>query len=321
MANSTGIEWTDASSNPVRYRAKATGRDVWACVKRSPGCAHCYSEAMARRFGRGGPFTKAVTAGVEPYLCETECGRLLRSKKLAGRRVFLGDMTDVFGEWVPDGLLDRLFSGVLEVRTDVTFQVLTKRADRMREYLSWRWGGGRIPARNVWCGASVEDQQRADERIPELLKTPAAVRFLSVEPLIGPVDLARLCLPDRSGWWNALDGRLTVKATSDAGQEFWAETEKPITGRIGWVIVGGESGPGARPFQLDWARAIQAQCDAAGVPWFFKQAGSNARDWTRGDPPNHEPPELVPLRLRDRKGGDLEELPASLRVREFPGEG
>jgi protein gp37 len=147
------------------------------------------------------------------------------------------------------------------------------------------------PIPSVWLGTSVENQECADQRIPHLLKVPAAVRFLSCEPLLGPVNPTRLWLPDRSGWWNALDGRLTVKATTDAGQEFWAETEKSITGRINWVIVGGESGPGARPFELDWARSIQDQCDAAGVPLFVKQ-DSGRRPSQQG---------RIPLELWNRK--------------------
>jgi protein gp37 len=338
VAQKTGIEWTDVSSNPLKYRDRATGKDVWACVKTSPGCAHCYSEALAERFDRGGPFTSAAMEKVEPYLCEKELMRLLGSKTLTGKRVFLCDMTDVFGDWVSDEMLDKLFA-VLALRADVTFQVLTKRAERMKAYfatpcrlalihviqplLSHRMPCS-LPLPNVWLGASVENQATADERIPHLLATPAAVRFLSCEPLLGPLDLTRLWLADKSGWWNGLDGRLTCKAVSVAGQELWAETEQPLSPRVDWVIVGGESGAGARPMHLDWARAIIRQCRAANTAVFCKQLGSAATDEVNGLAGAglvvpEEAAGLVSLRLRDRKGGDMEEWPSDLRVREFPG--
>lgn len=222
MPNKTAIQWTDYTSNPLRYR-DAQGRDVWACVRVSPGCAHCYAATLARRYGRGGAFTADEMAGLEPYLDDRELRRLLRSKALDGRRVFVCDMTDCFGEWVSDSLLDRLFA-VFALRPDVTFQVLTKRPERMLRYLTdespcgpWEgappasrasrigWaaqdalGEARMidefmpdwPLPNVWLGVSCEYQRQADARIPLLLETPAVVRFLSCEPLLGPLDLRR----------------------------------------------------------------------------------------------------------------------------------
>lgn len=217
MAQATSIEWTDFTANPLKYRDKETGRVVWACVKHSPGCGHCYAESLALRYGRGGPFTKAEMAKVEPFLDEKELGQLLKSPKLIGKRCFIGDMTDVFGDLVPDAFLVELFA-VFAARPDVTFQVLTKRADRMRKLLnrsdfdeamaqaigdlelsdeqhdaaidsSW-------PLPNVWLGCSVENQEQADKRIPALLATPAAVRFLSCEPLLGPIRLDGPAFPD-----------------------------------------------------------------------------------------------------------------------------
>ena len=183
-------------------------------------------------------------------------------------------MTDIFGDWVPFELLDRLFA-VFALRPDITFQVLTKRPERMAEYLLTRFRTARVSERacmmgtadqraslvepnfrpwpfpNVWLGCSVENQQAADERIPHLLKCPAAVRFLSVEPMIGPVEFS------------------DVSQRSDA----LAQLGKKALSGIDWTIVGGESGHGARPMHPDWTRSIRDQCKAAGVAFFFKQWG------------------------------------------------
>src|SRR5262245_8975140 len=121
----TSIQWTDYTSNPIKYRRKSDGKTVWGCVKVSPGCAHCYAEAIALRFDRGKVFNAANMEELEPFTDEDELRTLLTSKKLSGKRVFVGDMTDVFGEWIPDKMLDRLFA-VFALRPDVTFQVLTK---------------------------------------------------------------------------------------------------------------------------------------------------------------------------------------------------
>lgn len=320
MANKTGIEWTDASSNPIRYRDKATGKDVWACVKYSPGCARCYAESIALRFKKGGPFTKAQMEKVEPYVSDEELGRLLRSKKLAGQRVFLGDMTDVFGEWVSDEQLDRLFA-VMALRGDVTFQVLTKRADRMRTYVerlsrsidplesaardmgyTFEFRGLGLlpwPIPNVWLGTSVEDQQRADERIPELLKVPAAVRFLSVEPLLSAVNLDNALLPSLG----ELRGLLRID---------WKAAPK-----VDWLIVGGESGPHARPCNVEWVRSIVRQCRDTGTACFVKQLGRKPCGYANNDE-TATIRSFNPLQLADRKGASMEEWPDDLRVRQFP---
>src|SRR3990167_9465369 len=170
--NETSIAWTDYSSNPLRYR-DAAGKTVWACVHASPGCLHCYAEATAKRFHHGVDFTMPNMRGLTPFLDEKELHTLLKAPGLSGKRVFLGDMTDLFGEWVPEGMLDMLLK-VICIRDDVTFQLLTKRANRMRGYFQGlqlasllgpmgpkprRW-----PLSNLWLGVSVEDQRRADER-------------------------------------------------------------------------------------------------------------------------------------------------------------
>jgi protein gp37 len=257
--NKTPIEWTTFSANPIKYR-DPSGAVVWGCVHASPGCQHCYSEALAKRYGRGGPFNVQVMNTLTPFLDDAECHKMRTAKiiggvPVAGSRCFIGDMTDIFGEWVPDDLLNRLFSQTLEMRTDVTWQLLTKRAERMQRYLSWRWGDGRIPSRHIHIGVSVEDQKRADERIPLLLQTPAAVRFISAEPLLAHVNLVQF---------------MAANYISQGGRQWIG------AGGIGWVIVGGESGSGARPFDLAWARSIVEQCQSAHVPVFVKQVGSKA---------------------------------------------
>ncbi len=335
--NKTAIEWTDLSVNPLKYR-DASGKAVWGCTKTSPGCGHCYSEAMARRFGRGGPFTVEAMRGLTPYLDEQELRRMLTCNPAAGKRCFVGDMTDVFGEWVPDELLDRLFA-VFALRADVTWQVLTKRAERMRRYLATPgrngcWGQPayelakaagwitspldenwvpvrdrliRPPLQNVWLGASIEDQQRADERIPHLLKAPAAVRFLACEPLLGPIEFS------------------DVSRRSDAVSQLG----KQALDGIDWVIVGGESGGDARPCHVAWIRSLVEQCKAVMVPCFVKQLGSDPVHGP-GDGFPHVPGDVTRpkttgdgygtyhVALKDRKGGSPEEWPADLRVRQFP---
>jgi protein gp37 len=294
MAQETTIEWCDATSNPLKYRDRATGETVWGCLKTSPGCAHCYSEAIAQRFDRGGPYTRATMDGLEPFLDDKELRQLLRSKKLTGKRVFLGDMTDVFGEWVPDELLDRLFA-VMALRPDVTFQILTKRAERTARYYARltemqdrglvrfiespfaaalrdvsRLAGHPLPGnaplmvidnwplKNLWLGVSVENQAAADERIPHLLATPAGVRFLSCEPLLGPVDLTPWIDFDKgfgAGW----------EAVADDGATRYYRPP------IHWVICGCESGHGRRPMEEAWATSLAQQCETAGVAFFMKQ--------------------------------------------------
>lgn len=215
MALKSAIEWTDATWNPV------TG-----CTKISPGCAHCYAEAITLRFGRGGAFLP----GKSTIRCHPD--RLqLPLKWKSPRRIFVNSMSDMFHEEIPLGFIRQVFEVMGEADRH-TFQVLTKRHERLRAlapHLEW--------PPNVWVGVSVENQYWADRRVPALLEVPAAVRFLSVEPLLKQVSLG------------------------------------PFLDYIQWVIVGGESGPKARAMQPDWARKIRDDCLAAEVPFFFKQWG------------------------------------------------
>jgi len=214
MAQLSSIEWTDATWNPV------TG-----CTKVSPGCKFCYAERMAKRLqAMGQPrYRNGFLTTLQEDLLEAPLGWA------KPRRVFVNSMSDLFHEAVPADFIAGVF-GVMERASWHVFQVLTKRAERLAELapdLPW--------PRNVWMGVSVESAEFT-WRIAHLRRVPAAVRFLSVEPLLGPI--ARL----------------------------------PLRG-VDWVIVGGESGPGARPMRPEWARAIRDRCVAAEVPFFFKQWG------------------------------------------------
>ena len=264
MSDKTAIEWTDATWNPIR-----------GCSRVSDGCRHCYAETVANRFkGEGQPYEGLIAKGGQWNGKIVEIDDLIDQplRWRRPRRIFVNSMSDLFHENVPDDTIDRIFA-VMAVAERHTFQVLTKRPERMRSYLSqdrrrewadWAvnlWGGVDSDALhdaimaddkvlpNVWLGVSVEHQKAADERIPHLLATPAAVRWISAEPLLGPVDLD--CWPETGCSRN------------------WLDEE----GGIDWVVVGGESGPHARPMHPEWARSLRDQCAAAGVPFLFKQWG------------------------------------------------
>jgi len=233
------IEWTDATWSPV------TG-----CTKVSPGCTHCYAETLTERFHGKGSFA-------DVKLHHDRLDAPLHWRK--PRRVFVNSMSDMFHDAVPDEFITAVFD-VMRRTPQHTYQILTKRHGRMRVLMRTA-----VPLPNVWLGASVEDQKRADLRIPALLDTPAAVRFLSCEPLLGPVDLRQAA--------------------------------------VNWVIIGGESGPGARPMDLDWARFLIRQCRDAGTAVFVKQLGSV---WARAH------------KAASSKGSDPGEWPEDLCVRQFP---
>lgn len=284
MADRSKIEWTNATWNPI------TG-----CSVVSPGCTNCYAMALAGTRLRHHPSRAGLTRETKAGPVWTGDVRLnaewldqpLRWKR--PRRIFVCAHGDLFHEAVPDEWIDRVFA-VMALAPQHTFQVLTKRAARMREMLravkrpglpervisvlSRRAMAGEISKTdyenacrrpttslpNVWLGVSAEDQARADERIPHLLATPAAVRFISAEPLLGPIDLVQAMTTDdalRVLVGNKLDGH-----------------PRDARGSIHWVIVGGESGPGARPMHPDWARQLRDQCEQAGIPFFFKQWGT-----------------------------------------------
>jgi len=316
----SSIEWTDAVWNPVR-----------GCSKVSAGCTNCYAMKQAHRFsgpgqpyeglthvvkGKGPQWTGAVRT--VPEMLE----RPLRWRK--PRRVFVNSMSDLFHPDVPDEFVDQVFA-VMALTPQHTYQILTKRPERMAHYFlpigqtnrsDWVWvqmasilNRHRLaypewPLPNVWLGTSVEDQAAADERIPHLLRCPAAVRFLSCEPLLGPVDLRKLTKGD----YTAHPAGAEVYTLE--GMYAIPDHDWDAPGRIDWVIPGGESGPGARPCDVEWIRGLVQQCRAAGVAPFVKQLGAEAYT-SDGLGPQF-------LDLRDPKGGDPSEWPEDLRVREFP---
>lgn len=230
------IEWTDETWNPV------TG-----CTKVSQGCKHCYAERMATRLaGRAG--YPAVPHQFDVTLHPERLDDPLTWKK--PRRVFVNSMSDLFHKDVPFDFIQRVFF-VMAHSPQHTFQILTKRPEIMHEFMGWV-APLYIKLPNVWLGVSVEDQKAADERIPWLLKTPATIRFVSYEPALGPIDFE----PWLSGKFSGEEYRLQRRGNM-----------------LDWVIVGGETGPGARPAHPDWFRSVRDQCQAAGVPFFFKQWG------------------------------------------------
>jgi len=221
MGSFSKIEWTTHTFNPW-----------WGCTKVSDGCKFCYAEALSNRYGYSfwGPKNPRRVMSenhwLEPAKWDAEAARLG-----VRYRVFCASMADVFEDDAPVGQLARLWSVIRET-PNLDWQLLTKRPHLIEDKLPADWGDGYA---NVWLGASVEDD-RVLERIEHLAAVPAVVHFLSVEPLIGPID------------------------------------ELPL-GNIQWVIVGGESGPKARPLSEEWVRSIHRQCCAAHVPFFFKQWG------------------------------------------------
>jgi protein gp37 len=309
--NKTSIEWTHRPEtggaaggftwNPIRavqidHEVNPARRSGTFCTRISPGCTHCYASSINKRFGNGLEYTVPNLEKVEFFIDEKILAEPLRRKKPA--TIFVGDMFDLFHEAIPGELIWRV---LIECRNETrhTFQILTKRTERMREMMSF---AAVFAQPNIWLGTSVESQKYADERIPLLLQTPAAVRFLSVEPMLEAVDLENL--PSASGIGRYLN------CLSNAG----ADPGAIIPSKIDWVICGGESGPGARPFNLAWAESLQEQCKAAGVAFFMKQAGS-APTW---DPEcGIKTQEFL---CTDSKGGDPSEWPEHLRVRQFPAE-
>jgi protein gp37 len=284
----TKIEWTEKTWNPIV-----------GCSIVSPGCTNCYAMKMAARIERmgGAPqydgTTKPSRAGAvwtgKVTLAEKALLEPLKRKKPT--MYFVNSMGDLFHEDVPDDWIDRVFA-VMALCPQHTFQVLTKRSARMRAYctkmfvevdewdrieiaavglgatLDQALDAGNLfdkPLPNIWLGVSAEDQTRADERIPDLLDTPAAVRFVSVEPLLGAIDLRKL-EQSRHGYTDSLRGYMQ-------GGSGCAKAERR---RIDWVIVGGESSKGARPMHPDWARSLRDQCAEADVAFFFKQWGEYA---------------------------------------------
>lgn len=374
----TKIQWTDRTWNPVR-----------GCSRVSPGCDNCYAMGQARRFaGPGRPYEGLTTlrngkvdwSGVARFVPSALSEPLSWRKP---QRVFVNSMSDLFHHSVTDEEIAAVF-GVMAARRHLTFQVLTKRAKRMREWFEWvdqteeacqviACQAARVlypndrgahlsfehhcaeewPLPNVHLGVSAENQETADERIPDLLATPAAVRFVSAEPLLGPTNLRGHLLAGvdpgacancgRGHGFTRCPNTGGVALTRDHGTGVRCDRFVRRNG-VHWVIIGGESGRGARPFEVAWARQVVEQCRSAGVPCFVKQLGrfpmarapvgvgpgvlqddlAIMREWPSGTrfgnqtglPPWNGRQAL----LTDRKGGDMAEWSNDLRVRQFPGE-
>ncbi len=334
----TTIAWTNTTWNPLR-----------GCTRVSEGCRNCYAERVAARFaGPGQPYEGTVTGkgrwSGHVRLVHEHLGDPLRWTR--PRMVFVNSMSDLFHESVPDEFIAAVF-GVMASSSRHTFQVLTKRPERMRSWFEWIAAQAREledivgetppagrgeasacgimasslvtddrmlrpayhaawPLPNVWLGVSVEDQAAADTRIPLLLSTPAAIRWISAEPLLGQVDL--------SAWVRPSWGELRPSAMGGSA--------RPLMPPLDWVVVGGESGPGARPCNVEWIRGVVAQCRAGARPCFVKQLGACFADSVNGvaGPQACVPPEYgrPVTRLEHPKGGDPAEWAADLRVREYP---
>ncbi len=274
--DATAIALKKGYTSLVQIAERMAGRVGQHCEHVSPGCEHCYAETNNHRClpgnGTGLPYDRRSRDLVEAFVDEKVLLQPLKWRAIRQydpddgeryadrpRRIFVENQSDLFGEWVTDEMLNQVFT-VMALCPQHIFQVLTKRPERMLAYWAderkrtlaiinqmadicypgFDPGGVRLPLPNVWKGVSVEDQAAADKRIPVLLQTPAAVRFISAEPLLGSVmlDLPPIRFNERE---------------------------------LDWVICGGESGPGARPMHADWARSLRDQCVAAGVPFFFKQ--------------------------------------------------
>lgn len=303
MADKTAIEWTDATWNPIR-----------GCSRVSEACRHCYAEGVAARFSKPGlPYEGLARRVALPnggnearwtneiaYAGDTTLLKPLRWEK--PRRIFVNSMSDLFHENVPDEIIDRVFA-VMAFCPQHTFQILTKRPERMRAYcnsesqaffdrqfeamdwvrnhspfasvreahehhgIAWHqpaFAEDMRPLPNVWLGTSVENQATANDRVVTLLSTRAAVRFLSCEPLLGPIDLTSIMLDGKR--IDALIGAIAWLNGDD-----WEHIG--ACSKVQWVIAGGESGHQARAMHPDWARRLRDDCEYAGVPFFFKQWG------------------------------------------------
>jgi protein gp37 len=299
VGDKSAIEWTDATWNPTV-----------GCTKVSAGCDHCYAERLVE-----GRMQHRYPDGFGQVRVHAHRVNLPLGWRRP-RRVFVNSLSDLFHELIPDPWRVEIFAVMAAARRH-TFQVLTKRPGPMASLLNrlsfrdavrdramgkvlrdrewaWRW-----PLPNVWLGTSVENQKWADVRIPKLLDTPATVRFLSCEPLLGPVDLTALRASN-----GALIDCLRGDVKTGDGVVYAA-----CPSGIDWVIVGGESGPGARPMDLAWARALVQQSRSANVAPFVKQLGAHPYDSGNGN---------LRWLCRSPKGGDPDEWPEDLRVRQFP---
>lgn len=309
MGEQTKIAWCDHTFNPFI-----------GCAKVSPGCANCYAEElMDTRYGRvqwGVNGTRVRTSNSnwkKPYQWNRKA-----QEEGVRKRVFCASLADVFEDrpelvpWRAD-----LFA-MIDATPNLDWLLLTKRPENIKRLWPFGWyedKGGPFTWPNVWIGTSVENQEQADKRIPYLLRIPASVRFLSMEPLLGPVNLTRIDY-----------GSVVPTQRIDVLREWYYDEDTLINfvfpddaRRVHWVIVGGESGANARPMRSDWVRGIRDQCQAAGVPFFFKQWGEwwphEQGQWIGGPSIDHDTPDNEFYKIGKEAAGHLLD---GCEWREFP---
>ncbi len=372
-SNAAEIARSKNYTSLIQVGEKMAGRVGQHCEHVSDGCLHCYSGTWQGRCltsgGTGLPFDRRSRDLVEPFVDEQSLGEPLRWK--TPKKIFVENQSDLFGEWYTDEMIDRVFA-VMALCPQHTFQVLTKRSKRMLEYLTRTYAGGFIgdmvcalttgyfdtylknkgvpltgfplrktqldpwkwPLPNVWLGVSVEDRDTYATRVRDLVRTPCAVHFISYEPALQAVHIDRSDTYARYECSNCA----WIANREHLGQKCRACFSGTCVeiAKLDWVIVGGESGPGARPFDVQWARTVVEQCRGAGMACFVKQLGAvpmmNENQWhehinatgnaylLKASNAKYLPAGFVPLALCDRKGGDMSEWPSDLCVRQFPGE-
>lgn len=297
MAENTSIAWCDHTFNPWE-----------GCQKVGPGCDHCYAETRNARFsggaavnwGPGAPRRRTSAANWrKPIAWNRDAGEFY-AQHGRRQRVFCASLADVFDNAVDPTWREDLFA-LIRATPNLDWLLLTKRIGNVPSMVSLIPGW--LPE-NVWLGATIVNQAEADRDIQKLLETPARVHFLSIEPMLGPIDLESVAWPSiaehrvdalRGGYWNKA-GVLACGQAAGLGEPRGGFTNhSDMPSRLDWVIVGGESGPDARPMHPEWARLLGQQCQAAGVPFFMKQMGGT----------------------RDKRG-NIEDLPQDIRIREFP---
>lgn len=328
------IHWTDISVNPIHILREDGSNGGHFCNKVSPGCLNCYSETQnqSNYFNFASKLKYSGKAPNNLIFDDAVMRKLIGSR--SSKKIFLCSMTDLFADWVSDDWLDKAFI-YMAIAKQHTFQILTKRPERIRSYLQQgakqRIRRGAVdlgrelklapkryeayetcefdwPLPNIWLGTSVENQQVATIRIPLLLEAPAAIRFLSCEPLLEELNLVSHKHEGRS--YNYLLNTWEPCRSGAGGAVAGGRISPYSNDGIDWVICGGESGSNARPCHIDWIRSLVQQCEQTNTAVFVKQLGQNSLACVAGSSNK--------IKLKDRKGGDMAEWPDDIRVRQFP---